>query len=38
MFAVGNGPAGFMVAELLIVLAGWICSVAFPIWLVKVLS
>lgn len=34
----GAVTPGFMVAKLLIVLAGWTCSVAFLIWLVKVLS
>lgn len=34
----GAVTPGFMVVKLLIVLAGWTCSVAFLIWLVKVLS
>lgn len=43
VFGAGNVPkgavtSGFMVAKLLMVLAGWTCSVAILIWLVKALS
>lgn len=43
VFGTGNVPKGavtpgFMVAKLLIVLAGWTCSVAILIWLAKALS